>query len=59
MKTKMLSITASNQVIQHWQGLGYKIVYIFTPDTETNVVRPSMSKDTGSQILDPDLEGSW
>jgi hypothetical protein len=55
---KMLSINASNQVINHWQDLGYTIIYIFVPDTETNVVRPELSKGK-NQVLDPDLTGSW
>jgi hypothetical protein len=58
---KLLSINASNQVINHWRSLGYDIVYIFTPDTETNVIkRPVLAKDDDETfVLDTRLTGSW
>lgn len=54
---KFLSINASNQVIKHWQNEGYTIVFVFTPNA-IKTLKPELSKNTCSQILDPELKGA-
>lgn len=54
---KLLSIEASNDVIQYWIGQGYEVRFIF--NVESTVIRPKLSNPEDTQvILDPELVGA-
>jgi predicted AAA+ superfamily ATPase len=55
---KFLNVNAKFEEIKYWREKGYEVVFVFTPEAITQIVRPDYAKSITGQMLDPELRWS-